>query len=165
VAASISQGFDLEALAARIALSDTVTAYALALDARNWAAYRDLFEGEVEIDYSALGSIRAVMPAQDWVDRCKVLGGFDATRHRVSNIVIAHHDNQARVTSYIDAAHFIGELSAFVVGTYVHDLRRHGEVWKIYACTLIVAGYPGGRAAFDQAFNAARAAYAAGAQQ
>lgn len=156
----MSQGSDLEALAA---LADTVTAYAMALDARDWATYRDLFEAEIEVDYASLGSICAVMPANAWVDRCKVLGGFDATRHRVSNLVIQHRGDEARVTSYIDAAHFIGELSAFVIGTYRHDLRRHGAAWKIHACTLTVAGYPGGRAAFDQAFDAARAAHAAGA--
>jgi hypothetical protein len=158
----MSQGFDLEALVARTALIGVVTAYAMALDARDWTAFRALFEDEIEVDYSSLGSIRAAMPAQAWVDRCKVLGGFDATQHKVSNFVIDHRDEAARVTSYVDAAHFIGDLEAYACGTYVHDLRRHGGVWKIRACGFTVAGYPGGRAQFDRALDAARAAYAAG---
>lgn len=160
----MSQGSDLEALAARTAIVDAITAYARALDLRDWAAYRALFEDEIEIDYASLGSIHAILPAQAWVDRCKVLSGFDATRHEVSGFQIALGDGTARVTSHIHAAHFIGAHSAFVRGTYVHELRRHGAAWKIRACTLTVEDYPGGgRTAFDSAFNAARAAHAAGA--
>ena len=159
----MSQGSDLEALAARTSLVDAVTAYALALDLRDWPAYRALFEDEIEIDYASLGSIRAILPAQAWIDRCKVLGGFDATRHEVSGFQIALSDQTARVTSRIHAAHVIGAHSAFVRGTYVHEFRRHDAAWKIHACTLTVEDYPGGgRAAFDEAFNAARAAHAAG---
>lgn len=138
-----------------------VVAYAMALDAGDWEAFRALFEDEIEVDYSSLGSIRGRMPAQDWVDRCKVLGGFDATQHRVSNLVIAHGGEAARVTSYVDAAHFIGDLSGFVRGTYVHEMRRYPEGWKIRVCAFVLAGCPGGRSAFDQAFDAARAVHAA----
>ena len=161
----MSQGPDLEALAVRSALIDVVVAYAMALDARDWDAFRALFEGQIEIDYSALGSIHATMPAQVWVDRCKVLGGFDATQHKVSNFVISLGGSIAQVTSYVDAAHFIHvdgrDLSGFCRGTYVHQMRRGAQGWKISRCKLIVVGFPGGRAAFDEAFDAARAVHAA----
>ena len=148
-----------EALAVRTFLTDAVVAYAMALDARDWTAYRALFEDEIDVDYSALGSIRATMPAQDWVDRCKVLGAFDATQHKVSNFQIAIDGAAAEVTSYVDAAHFIGDLQGFTCGTYIHRFRRHGADWKIAACTFRPAGYMGGRAAFDAAFAAARARF------
>ena len=51
----------------------------------------------------------------------------------------------------------IGDLAGFTCGTYVHKMRRRSEGWKISACAFVVAGYPGGRAAFDEAFAAARA--------
>lgn len=134
----------------------------MALDARDWTAFRALFEDEIEVDYSSLGSLHDTVDAQVWTDRCRVLGGFDATHHKVSNIVVEAGPDTARVTSYVDAAHFIGDLSGFVLGTYVHDFRRHQDGWRIHACKLVVAGYPGGgRAAFDRAFDAARAAHAA----
>lgn len=152
---------DLFALVVRNTLADAVVAYAMALDAGDWQAFRALFEDEINIDYSSLGSLRATVAAQTWMDRCKVLDGFDATQHKISNIVVAHGGDAARVTSYVDAAHFIGDLAGFVCGTYVPEFRHHSEGWKIRACAFVVAGYPGGRAAFDRAFDAARVAYAA----
>jgi hypothetical protein len=148
-----------ETLAVRTSLIDAVVAYAMALDARDWAAYHAVFEDEIEVDYGSLGSIHAVMPAQAWVDRCKVLGAFDATQHKVSNFQIHIDGDEARVTSYVDAAHFIGDLQGFACGTYVHRFRRHGADWKIAACTFRLAGHPGGRAAFDAAFAQARAIF------
>lgn len=148
-----------EALAVRTLLIDAVVGYAMALDASDWAAYRALFEDEIEVDYSALGSIHAVMPAQDWVDRCKVLDAFDATHHKVSNFQVRIDGDASQVTSYVDAGHFIGDLQGFACGTYVHRFRRHGADWKIAACTFVPAGYQGGRAAFDAAFAAARARF------
>ena len=160
----MSQGPDLEALAARTAAADVVIAYAMALDAGDWISFRALFEDEIDLDYSSLGSIRGLTPAQTWVDRCKLLGAFDATHHKVSNFVVELDGYEARVTSYVDAAHFIrqGEtdLQAFACGTYRHILRRGPTGWKIRGCTFIVAGYAGGRAAFDRAFDAARARFA-----
>ncbi|WP_293899490.1 nuclear transport factor 2 family protein [Phenylobacterium sp.] len=157
----MAQGSGQEALAVRTALCDLVVAYAMALDACDWPAFRDLFEDEIDLDYSALGSIRGRIPADAWVERCKVLGGFDATQHKVSNFVVEAGVDAARVTSYVDAAHFIGALAGFACGTYVHELAHHPGGWKIRGCAFAVAGYAGGRAAFDQAFDAARAAYAA----
>ena len=144
------------------ALAGRVVAYATALDARDWTAFRDLFEDLIEIDYSSLGSLHDTVDAHVWTDRCRVLGGFDATHHKVSNIVVEVTGGAACVTSCVDAAHFIGDLSGYVLGFYTHGFRRHADGWKIHACKLVVAGYPGGgRAAFDRAFDAARAAHAA----
>ena len=42
------------------------------------------------------------------------------------------------------------ELAGFACGTYVHDLRRYVEGWKIIRCQFVVAGYATGRAAFDE---------------
>lgn len=152
-----------EALAVRLLLTDVVTAYAMALDAHDWSGFRDLFEDEIEVDYSSLGSIQAVMPAQAWVDRCKVLGAFDATQHKVSNFRVELDGDEAVVVSYVDAAHFIGDLQGFACGTYVHRFRRHADAWKICACTFRLAGHQGGRPAFDAAFAAARARFGSAA--
>jgi len=157
----MSQGSSLEALAVRLALTDIVVAYAMALDAGDWAAYRDLFEDEIEVDYASLGSVRATMPAQAWVDRCKLLSAFDATQHKVSNFVVEAGAEAARVTCYVDAAHFIDGLAGFACGTYVHELRCADGRWKIRACSFLLSGHATGRAAFDAAFDAARARFAA----
>lgn len=152
-----------KALAVRLLLTDAVTASATALDARDWTGFRDLFKDEIEVDYSSLGSIHAVMPAQAWVDRCKVLGAFDSTHHKVSNFQAEVDGSAAVVTSYVDAAHFIGDLQGFACGTYVHRFRHHAHGWKVCACTFRLAGHQGGRPAFDAAFAAARARFGSAA--
>jgi len=157
----MSQGSRHETLAVRTALSDAVVAYATALDARDWQGFRGLFEDEIEIDYRSLGSLHGTIPAQDWVDRCRVLAGFDATQHKVSNFAFRIDGDTAEVTSYVDAAHFVGDLAGFACGTYVHRLRRGPDGWRIAGCAFRVAGYAAGRAAFDAAFTAARAAFEA----
>ena len=149
----------------RASAADVVTAYAMALDARDWARFRCLFEDVIEIDYSSLGSISAELPADEWAARCGVLGMFDATQHKVSNFGYVFDGERAAVTSYVDAAHFIavdGEvLEAFAQGIYIHTLNRAGESWKIARCEFRLIGCPGGRAAFDKAFSAARERFAA----
>jgi len=156
-----------QALADRAAASDVVIGYAMALDARDWTGFRSLFEERVDIDYSSLGSIQGPLAADAWVARCRVLGAFDATQHKVSNLTFAIDGGQARVTAYVDAAHFITHegqvLQGFACGTYEHRLRRSADGWKIAGCAFRLAGHPGGRAAFDQAFAVARAAFAASA--
>jgi hypothetical protein len=146
-----------------------VVAYANALDARDWARFEALFEPEVEIDYRSLGTTHGVFPAREWADRCRVLGAFNATHHKVSNFTIAFDgEDRCAVGAYVDAAHFIEadgqRLEAYVLGLYRHDLVRRAGGWRIRKCTLTVAGYPGGRARFDLAFAAARAVFAAQAE-
>ncbi len=158
---------DLNALLDRTTAADVVTTYAAALDARDWTRFEALFEDQVEIDYSALGTSVGVFPAREWADRCRVLEMFDATHHKVSNLRYAFDgDGDAVVvTSHVDAAHFIADagrvLEAYVLGVYRHHLVRRGAGWRIARCVLTVSGYPGGRSAFDAAFAAARAKFAA----
>lgn len=151
------------ALLDREAAAAVVTGYASALDARDWGAYRALFTDTIAIDYGAIGSIVATIPADQWTDRCQSLEGFDATAHRVNNISVRIYGDRATVTSIVDAAHFVrvegDTLMADIIGRYTHELIRH-DGWKICGVTLHVVGYPAGKAAFDAAFAAARAIYA-----
>jgi len=148
------------------AAREVVIAYANALDARDWTGFEALFEPMVEIDYRSLGTTCGTFPAKTWADRCRVLGAFTATHHKVSNITVAAAgDDRAVVGSYVDAAHFIDvegrTLEAYVLGLYRHHLVRRDNGWRIGKCVLTVSGYPGGRASFDAAFAAARAAFSA----
>ncbi|WP_447763185.1 nuclear transport factor 2 family protein [Sphingopyxis panaciterrae] len=147
----------------REAAAAVVTCYATALDARDWAAYRALFTDDIAIDYGAIGSLVATIAAEEWTNRCKALEGFDATAHRLHNIVATVDGGRATVTSIVDAAHFVAvdgqTLMGDLIGHYTHHLVRDGG-WKIAGVTLTVAGYPAGKAAFDAAFTAARAIFA-----
>jgi len=156
-AAAIDAFLDREAAVA------AVTAYADALDARDWSAYRALFTDQIAIDYGAIGSLVATVAADEWTARCRALEGFDATAHRLHNILASVADDAAVVTSIVDAAHFIGvedeALMGDLIGRYRHRLVRSNG-WKIAGVTLTVAGFPAGKPAFDAAFAAARARFA-----
>lgn len=142
-----------------------VIGYANALDARDWVAYRALFTNQIVIDYGAIGSIVATLPADAWTDRCRVLEGFDATGHRLNNLVCTVEGDIACVTSLVDAVHFLTIDSrvetAQLVGRYRHDLERRAGAWLITGVGLAVIGFPGGQASFDAGFSAARANFAA----
>jgi len=147
----------------REAAAAVVTCYASALDARDWAAYRALFIKEIAIDYGAIGSLTSAVAADEWTNRCKALEGFDATAHRLHNIVATIDGDRATVTSVVDAAHFVAvdgqALMGDLIGHYTHHLVR-ADGWKVAGVTLGVVGYPAGKAAFDAAFTAARARFA-----
>lgn len=151
----------LDALCDRAACSDLVIGYAEALDARDWSGYRALFEDEIAIDYASIGSVADRIAADAWVERCRLLEMFDATRHRLSNILVRLEADAATVTSAIDAVHFITvggtALAGDLCGSYRHELVRRGAGWRIAGCRLEVAGYPMGKPAFDVVFAAARA--------
>ncbi|SKB25789.1 nuclear transport factor 2 family protein [Sphingopyxis flava] len=149
----------IDAFLDRKAAVAAVTAYADALDARDWAGYRALFTDRIAIDYGAIGSLVATVTAEEWTNRCRALEGFDATAHRLHNMVAVIEGDAALVTSIVDAAHFVSiggkELMGDLIGRYTHRLvREHG--WKIAGVTLGVAGYPAGKDAFDASFAMAR---------
>ena len=153
----------IDAFLDREAAVAVVTAYAAALDARDWGAYRALFADRIAIDYGAIGSIVATIDADEWTRRCRALEGFDATAHRLHNLRAEIEGDRAVVTGIVDAAHFItvdgAALMGDLVGHYTHHLIRDGR-WRIAGVTLTVAGYPAGKPAFDAAFAAARARFA-----
>ncbi len=155
----------IDALLDREAAIAAVTCYASALDARDWAAYRALFTDEIAIDYGAIGSLVATVPADEWTQRCKALEGFDATAHQLHNIVAAIDGDHATVTSIVDAVHVVGvedrALLGDLIGRYTHRLVRQ-DGWKIAGVTLSVVAYPAGKEAFEAAFAAARAIFAEG---
>ena len=153
----------IDALLDREAAIAAVTCYASALDARDWSAYRALFTDQIAIDYGAIGSLIATVPADEWTNRCKTLEGFDATAHQLHNIVAAIDGDHATVTSIVDAVHVVGvedrALLGDLIGRYTHRLLRQ-DGWKIAGVTLSVVAYPAGKEAFEAAFAAARAIFA-----
>lgn len=155
----------VHALLDREAVAAVVTAYAGALDARDWHAYRALFLDDIAIDYGAVGSLVATVSADEWTNRCKTLEGFDATAHQLHNIVATIEGDQATVTSIVDAVHVVGvddrALLGDLIGRYTHRLVRQ-DGWKIAGVTLSVVAYPAGKEAFEAAFAAARAIFAEG---
>ena len=61
----------IDAFLDREAAVAAVTSYAGALDARDWDAYHALFTDEIAIDYGAIGSLVAIIPADDLGDAAR----------------------------------------------------------------------------------------------
>lgn len=151
----------LSKLLDELAVVDAIHRWCAAIDERDWTSLKALITDFIRIDYSSNGSVNGDLTADEWVNRLRVLHGFDATLHMVTNIRPSVEGDQAVCSSYVNAMHFLDEgqeeLHAFACGTYVHQLARIDGRWRICAATFRLAGRHGGRAAFDAAFERARA--------
>lgn len=117
-------------------LQDTVIAFATAVDSLDLDLYRSIFTEEANFDAPALGSLPATsvqgVKVDDWAAGIETfLRGFDATQHFLSNFTFDIDGDQAVVTAYVVAEHFLDDKSATLGGRYTFGLRRFGDVWKI----------------------------------
>src|SRR3546814_14764742 len=130
----MSQGWAAaQAFLDREAVAAVVTCYSTALDARDWDAYRALFTDEIAIDYGAIGSLVATVPADEWTNRCRTLEGFDATAHQLHNVIATINGDRATVTSLVDAVHVVRAGDRPTLGALIRRYtprlgrRRGGE--------------------------------------
>lgn len=151
----------LSRLLDELAVVDVIHGWCAAIDERDWGSLKELITDPILIDYSSNGSVNSSLAAGQWIDRLRVLHGFDATLHMVTNVRPSIDGDRARCSSYVNAMHFLdegnGELRALACGKYIHELVRTSGRWQICAATFILAGRHGGYAAFDAAFERARA--------
>jgi hypothetical protein len=147
----------LKELADRMAITDLILKYATGIDTRDWALFRSIFADELFMDFSSYsGAPGANMTADQWVAGCqRMLPGFDATQHSLSNFVYDIRGDEATVTVYMQAEHFIantlGDASHTLGGYYVHRLRRGTDGWRIHATTLKVLWSRGNRHVYQLA--------------
>jgi hypothetical protein len=148
-------------LADRAAVTDLLTSFSVALDAKDWAGYRDVFTDEIDLDYSswsanALGRWRA----DDWVARAAaIFPGFTATRHALTKMLVTlgtDDPDRARVRADVCAEHVITDASGvadvFTVNGYYDDgCVRTASGWRIEAKRLVVLWTTGDREVMDRA--------------
>jgi len=105
--------------------------YALAVDQRDWNAYRVALTDEIEVDFRSIG-YRDVMqiPAEQWIRQVrKLMDGLDASHHQISACVVEQIPTDTRVLSlrsYVTAQHVIRVAGAadrcFQIGGRYDDL-------------------------------------------
>ncbi|MCX4094306.1 nuclear transport factor 2 family protein [Nocardia sp. alder85J] len=122
-------------LADRLAVIDTVIAYATAVDARDWESFAALYTADAVWEYRA-GGERWVGPAAI-VARVRGVEKFDATQHYVTNHVVDVHGDEAGHTCYYEARHLRGDRQFVAGGRYRDRLRRTGSGWRIAERTLL----------------------------
>ncbi len=147
----------LQELADRMSLTDLIHKYATGIDLRDWVLFRSIFADELFMDFSSYsGAPGSKMSADDWVAGCqRMLPGFDGTQHCLSNFVFDIRGEEATVTAYMQAEHFIanklGDASHTLGGYYIHQLRRGADGWRIHATTLKVIWSRGNRHVYQLA--------------
>lgn len=157
----------LETLCDKRALDEMLFRYALALDRRDWGQYRNLLTDDVVFDFCDHGSVGAGTPefvsGRDNVANAaaKVMAGFDATQHCITNIVHEIAGDNATTRCYLTAEHFLnndrGDRNVGCGARYEIDARRTGEGWKIAKLRFITLWFRGNTGLYAMAAaNAAR---------
>lgn len=118
-------------------IQETVTGIFVSTDSRDWSGVERNFNETVMLDYTSLagGEPASLTPTQITESWKTVLPGFDHTHHAISNFNITIDHDEAVVSHYGEAEHFIdlkkGENIWKVVGTYNHHLIRTPNGWKV----------------------------------
>ncbi|GAA2056601.1 nuclear transport factor 2 family protein [Catenulispora yoronensis] len=125
-----------DTLADRLAIVDTVIAYATAVDTRDWGKFEALFTPDAEWEYRAggehhTGPERITARVRPSIER------LDATQHLLTNHVVAVDGDTATHTCYYLAQHLRGTGRFLAAGRYVDELRRADGRWLIAGRVLI----------------------------
>jgi len=113
-----------------------ITQLARAQDAKDRDAYRRCFTDAIEIDMPTIpGWQPTTMPSEEWADRAiSILAGFDATHHRLSNLLIDVDGDTASASVDVSALHWVQDAepdTLTIGGRYRMSLERSGTGWLI----------------------------------
>lgn len=102
-------------------------------DLRLFDALETLLADKVKVDYTSLlgGEVYEAAPKEIIWRWKESLCGFDATRHRLRNILIKLKGQEATATAKATATYFLHEHIWEVSGTYTFSLRMSQDGWKV----------------------------------
>jgi ketosteroid isomerase-like protein len=131
----------VQALADRFAILDTVTAYSLATDERDWEAVGALFTEDAVWEYAASQAggarrgIHAITKAMQ-----AFMAPMKASQHANSNHLVRLHGDEAEHVCYFTARFVRGERSGgglyVVAGRYDDRLVRTSAGWRFARRTV-----------------------------
>ena len=138
----------------RARISDITTAFAFALDTKDWALFRTLIGDEVEIDYPESVGV-ATFTADDLIATATgFFGRLDATQHISANHLISINGDVATCTSTLHAQHYLASRAPNPVqrqiGYYVNVLERR-DTWRIVRSQQRVSWQDGNQDVFRAA--------------
>ncbi len=117
-------------------IDDLLTAYANAVDDRDWSRLDSVFAPRATLDYRSAGGIRGELAeVRQWLS--EVLPLFTWTQHLVANRTVTVEPDRRTAQARSDFHNpnemvIDGEPWLFVVGGRYHDrLERFGEAWRI----------------------------------
>lgn len=135
----------------RLDIIDICTRMAWHADQREWEALKSVFADQVRLDYTSLNGGEPVVlsPAQIVDGWSRVLGGFDATQHLVTNHLVTAEGDTAVCTASFQATHRLanpfGAPLWTLGGTYQFDLIRTGGGWRISGVVMTATWADGNR--------------------
>lgn len=127
----------------RAEISDIATTYAHAIDHKDWALLRSLFEEKIELDLDIFGEPRIVWTS-DFADFCEdTLSVFGATQHISSNHRIDIDGDEAVLQAHLNATHAFtdGQVAVdhhVLRGLYTFRVHRTDLGWRAYALRMAV---------------------------
>lgn len=124
----------LQTLLEKFEIQELLTAYAHAIDARDFAALDQIFTLDAEIDYSATGGIKGGLgDIKPFLEAMLPL--FKASQHFVTNPLIKLAGDSATCRSLLfnpmTMVREDGLHTLFIGAWYVDDLVRTGAGWRI----------------------------------
>jgi 3-phenylpropionate/cinnamic acid dioxygenase small subunit len=82
-------------------VADVLVRYATGIDRREWDLFRTCFTEDCEADYGDIGIWHGVEAVTAWMEETHAACG--TTRHEISNIAVAPHEEGVSAHSDIDA--------------------------------------------------------------
>jgi hypothetical protein len=122
----------IEEVANRIAIEDVLYKHSRGVDRADGELLKSAYWPDAEVAYGGFNG-----PAHTF---CEALPSsikrYAATAHRVTNISIDFHGDDAVVESYVTAYHYLAvedgvDTEMTYVGRYVDHMQRRDQVWKI----------------------------------
>jgi 3-phenylpropionate/cinnamic acid dioxygenase small subunit len=140
---------ELERIADTQDVTDVLYRYATALDTRDWALLAQVFAPEAVYTIGAHGDFTG--PEAIGAKIASLIGGYESTRHMITNPVIEVDGDAARASCYLHGQHYMpdqrtGGNTYGIGGTYRDELRRTAAGWRITRRVLEVAWREGNAA-------------------
>ncbi|MGO1056263.1 nuclear transport factor 2 family protein [Crossiella sp. CA198] len=143
---------DVNRLADRVAVAETVARFAWSQDLKDWDGLRAVLAETVTMDVSEhLGAPAQELSADDFVVASRVvLEGFQSTHHSTSNVIVEVEGDHAVYRSFVVAHHHVpaDEVDWLVVRAFWFiDLRQVDDEWRLRRIRVVrkapFAGNPG----------------------
>ncbi|MEX6724119.1 nuclear transport factor 2 family protein [Parapedomonas caeni] len=151
---------DLQTLLDRERIRDLVHRYALAIDSRDWQAYRACFTDEVALDFAAASGAPPTWrtrSADDWVAECQAFfSRLTATQHIPALLAVDIAGDRATGFKQLHAQHYCNRFPAPVqtmTGRYAFEAVRDGDRWRFARLRLHVGWMEGDPAIIAYAYG------------
>jgi len=146
----------LHTLADRLAVQDVLSAYARAIDGKDWVALEAVFTADMEADFRAFAGRETVKGRDRWIAAIRLtIAGLDATQHLLGNHRVSLDGDRATMNAYVQAVHRLktdrGDGEYTIGGHYDVELRREAGGWRIAFYRLNVLWDRGNRDIMRQA--------------